>query len=163
LFGFTNGYIDYPYLVDISLWPVISKRMLDVLLSVRNFSHQTISIAFKPVEVDSDSLTNEENHRISLIRNYEFVILQLLEHLDAIDKSKSDCIIGTCETSTGEIIESIRLDGRIVLKEPSNGFPPIFRIKDNATELYVSDAAKKALEKAGVQGLKFSHLGLESS
>jgi hypothetical protein len=158
LFGFSDGYIDYPYLVDIESWPFISTRMLNTLLSVQDFPHQAIPIVFKVIE---NYLSTDEEKRIaSLVRNHEFVILQLLEHLDAIDKDRSDCIIGTCETATGETIESIKLDGRIVLKEPSNGFPPIFRIKDNANELYVSAAAKEALEKAGVQGLIFSHLYL---
>jgi hypothetical protein len=158
LFGFSDGYIDYPYLVDTESWPVISTRMLNALLSVHDFPHQAIPVVFKVIE---DYLSTDEEKRIaSLVHNHEFAILQLLEHLDAIDKDRSDCIIGTCETATGETIESIKLDGRIVLKEPSNGFPPIFRIKDNANELYVSAAAKEALEKAGVQGLIFSHLYL---
>lgn len=160
LFGFLDGYIDYPYLINIETWPIISTRMLNALLSVQDFPRQEIPVVFKVIE---DYLsTDEEKYVTSLIRNYEFVIVQLLEHLDAIDKDKSDCTIGTCETATGEIIESVKLGGQIVLKEPINGFPPIFRIKDNATELYVSAAAKEALEEAGVQGLDFVHSGLYS-
>jgi hypothetical protein len=154
--------VDYPYLTDLfSSWPIMSKKMLDILLSLGDFSHQAIPTIFKLA--DNLIASSEERKRASLVINHNMIILQLLEHLDAIDKEKSECIIGYSKTPLGEEIETIKIDGRMVLKEPANGFPPIFRVKDNATEIYVSAAAKKALTKAEIQGVKFSAFNMESS
>jgi hypothetical protein len=155
------SYTDYPYLPKISFWPIMSRKMLNVLLSIRDFHHQAIPIIFKHIE--NFSLDQEERKRISLIRNNNFVILQLLEYLDAFDKSKSGCHIEYGENLFGEKVESLRITGKIVLKEPANGFPPIFRLKENSIPLYVSAEAKEALEKAGIQGLDFSSYNIESS
>jgi hypothetical protein len=101
--------------------------MLAVLISVGNFYHQTIPIVLK--QVDSLLLSEAEKQKFPLIHNHDFVILQLLEYLDAFDKNKSEYTIEYDENLLGEQVESIRIK-KMVLKEPVNGFPPIFRVKE---------------------------------
>jgi hypothetical protein len=143
--------IDYPYLPSARSWPIMSRRMLDVLLSVESFSHQVIPVIF--THIDGLVPSGEERH--------DFIILQLLEHFDGLDRDRTE-YSNTFDESDPEL-EIIDFTGEMVLKEPSNGFPPIFRVKEDGVSLYVSAAAKEALEKAGIQGLDFSSWNIGSS
>jgi hypothetical protein len=155
-----NSPIDYPYIPDIEFWPIISRRMLDVLLSVRSFSHQVIPLV--STHVDGFFPNDEERRKASLlIRNHNFIILQLLEHFDGLDRDRTEHT-STFDESDPEL-ELIDITGEMVLKEPPNGFPPIFRVKERETYLYVSAEAKEALEKAGIKGLSFSSWNIGSS
>jgi hypothetical protein len=143
--------IDYPYLPNVKFWPIISRRMLDVLLSVGSFSHQVIPVVF--THIDGLVPSDEERH--------DFIILQLLEHFDGLDRDRTE-YRSTFDESNPES-ERIDFTGEMVLKEPPNGFSPIFRVKEDGVSLYVSAAAKEALEKVGIQGLDFSSWNLGSS
>ncbi len=155
-----SGQIDYPYIPDVRSWPIMSKRMLDVLLSIESFSHQIIPIVFTHIDgiLPNDAVRQKAS---LLIRNHDFVILQLLEHFDGLDRDRTE------HTSTFDeddpMVEQIRFTGEMFLKEPPNGFPPIFRVKERSTHLYVSAVAKEALEEAGIQGLSFSSWNIGSS
>jgi hypothetical protein len=155
-----NSPIDYPYIPDIEFWPIISRRMLDVLLSIRSFSHQVIPIV--STHIDGFFPNDEERRKASLlIRNHNFIILQLLEHFDGLDRDRTEHT-STFDESDPDL-ELIDITGEMVLKEPPNGFPPIFRVKERETYLYVSAEAKEALEKADIQGLSFSSWNIGSS
>jgi hypothetical protein len=150
------GFLDrLPYQTDFLnndlLWPIVSKRMLYVLLSVGNFPYKAI-----PVKIFDYSLRNELNEYLnreelsSEICNQSYVALQLLERIDAIDFDNSEF-----EEPIPDSIVPPKITW-LVLKEPQRGFPPIFRLdKKNTTCLYVSPAAKEALEEAEIRGLEF--------
>jgi hypothetical protein len=131
---------DYPY--NREGWPIMSKRMLEALLSVRTFPHQVIPIvmldAFTPIEF-------EENH--------DYVAVQLLEHQDVFDWEQS-----VCERNL-EVPNCIKFGSleSAVFKEPPNGFPPLFRVATVplTNRLYVSSKGKAALEEAGIRGVSF--------
>jgi hypothetical protein len=149
---------DYPYIREVNTWPVISRRMLDILLSVGEFPHQTIPVVFK--SVDHPGYSDAERRAKNLIRNHDYIILQLLELADVFDMEKSEYSIHRGVADPEEsIICRVR---NMVLKEPASGFPPIFRVKGNELCLYVSAEAKQALEDAGIQGLDFDTYGLET-
>jgi hypothetical protein len=143
-----DGYssMDYPYILDVWGWPIVSRRMLDVLLSVSDFPHQVIPVTFKSIE-------NKE-------ANHDYVILQLLEFSDLLDMDKS---VYTIERGVADpemtFVCNVKLK---VLREPAGGFPPIFRIKGDSIPLHVSAVAKQALEDAGIQGLDFDTYQLET-
>jgi hypothetical protein len=149
---------DYPYIREVRNWPIISRTMLDVLLSVGDFPHQAIPVVFK--SVDHPGYSDEERQAKSLIRNHDYIILQLLEFSDVFDMERSEY-----NTDRGvadpEMIFLTDIQN-IVLKEPQGGFPPIFRIKGYEVPLYVSAEAKQALEDAGIQGLNFDIYQLET-
>jgi hypothetical protein len=144
--------IDYPY-CKYGSWPIMSKRMLEVLLSVRDFPHQTIAIDIK----DATQVADVERGiglKDSGIHNHNFVIVQLLEQLDIFDWEQSvyePSKISSSSFAVGEI-------KKMVLKEPETGFPSLFRVTTDATKLYVSAAARAALEAAGIGGVKFRNL-----
>jgi hypothetical protein len=136
---------DYPYTRP--SWPVMSKRMLEVLLSVRNFPCQAIPITIKDDQMLPDEQTG--NWIRSGIENHNYVLIQLLEHLDVLDKENSTY------SDTG-IIRGI------TLREPEAGYPPIFRVSGDRVPLYVSAEAKTALEAADIKGVQFSTYQLSS-
>jgi hypothetical protein len=149
---------DYPYIRELDTWPIISRRMLDVLLSVGEFPHQVIPVVFK--SVDHPDYSDAERRAKSLMRNHDYIILQLLEIADVFDMEKSEY---NTERGVADRDEIFICDvQKMVLKEPTGGFPPIFRVKGRELSLHVSAEAKQALEDAGIQGLDFDTYGLET-
>jgi hypothetical protein len=140
------GSTDYPYIWEPHGWPIMSRKMLDVLLSVGDFPHQVIPVIFK----------SEETKKL----NDDYVILHLLELSDFLDLDRSVYTRRiTVVAPKVEYIGDVKLK---VLREPAGGFPPIFRIKGDSIPLHVSAVAKQALEDAGIQGLEFSTYQLET-
>jgi hypothetical protein len=151
---------DYPYLPGIESWPIMSRKMLNILLSLGNFSHQIIPVIFKRI---SNLLSvSKERENLLLAHGHDFIILQLLNYSDLLDRDNSDYTIEHETNLIGEPVEITNIN-KVVLKKPVGGFPPIFRIREKKVRLYVSAEAKEALEKAGVQGLDFSSWNIESS
>ena len=131
--------------------PIMSKRMLSVLESVKDFPHQTI-----PVKIEDTVLVTDTDGELqpSGKINTNYVAVQLLEQLDIFDRKKS--IYEPSFINPNDVGDIDKL----VLKVPPQGLPPIFRIKDNRTYIYVSPEAKTALEEASVTGIKFVRIDL---
>lgn len=123
------------------LWPILSKRMLEILFSVGPFSHGSY-----PVTILRNGL---ENH--------DYVVLHLLRHYDAIDWEKSVYKPATVTPGTNSVLEKSQLQ-KIVLKEPKYGLRPIFRISTFPEDLCVSAEGRAALEAAGIRGARFEEL-----
>jgi hypothetical protein len=128
---------DYPYVAP--TLPIMSKRMLEVLLSVGNFPHKAF-----PAIIKSQSEPALEYDR--------FVAVHLLEHLDIFDWDNSEYQMNSLFP---EFIQDVR---QLVLKEPIGGLPPIFRIQNYETLLYVSAKSRAALEQAEIKGVEFRNL-----
>jgi hypothetical protein len=133
---------DFPNLEDAHFWPIMSRKMVEILLSVRNFPHQIIPVTFRdhlgiPIECD-------------------YVILHLTQLLDLLDLDKSVYSLDQSILDPSKLLVSDIQ--KIVLKEPKKGFPPIFRVKHAKLHLFVSTEAKTALEAAGIKGLSFSRI-----
>jgi hypothetical protein len=139
---------DYPY--NSNSFPIMSKQMLDVLRSVRDFSHQAIPI----VIIDTEVKYNEEikKYAKSGAKNYNFSLVRIPEHLDVFDWKNSTYELNPKQP---ERVKPFTGD-KIVLKEPEEGFPPLFRVSAMPHGLLlVSAEAKAALEAAGIRGVKF--------
>jgi hypothetical protein len=143
---------------DIDLEPVISKRMLYVLRSVGEFPYKAISTRIYDYRFQDqgDESYGRHDYEGPAIEpggefNEDYVGLQLLEHIDVIDYEHSEFRPRINPDRIPHITN-------LVLKEPVNGFPPIFRLNraDKRSTLYVSPAAKVALEEAGIKGLGFT-------
>jgi hypothetical protein len=147
--GVSQG-IDYLYAK--TGWSIMSKRMLNVLLSIRPFPHQAIPVVIEDCRV----MPSEAGWKRASTVNGDYVILQLLEHLDALDLENSVYYHNVARKASN--IE------KSVFREPEGGFPPIFRLSVAGARvpLYVSAEAKTALEVAGVTGVSFSTYQLSS-
>lgn len=130
-------------------WPIMSKKMLNTLLSVGNFPHKAIPV----VMVDCEVISYESGAaKRSEKENHCFVAVQLLEHLDAFDWEKS---VYEPHPRMSNRVSYIK---KLVFKEPTNAFPPLFRLSARPSPLFVSGKARAALEKEGIQGVIFQDL-----
>jgi hypothetical protein len=137
-FEFFN-FLDYPSVSP--LWPMMSEGMLHTLLSVREFQHRTYPTRMKWLEVWGEP---------TVVPSQAFPIVQTLEYLDAFDFDKSEYVL---DPDTGRVDTATK----VVLKEPADGFPPLFRLKAYTHCLFVSAEAKAALEAAGTaRGVEFT-------
>jgi hypothetical protein len=137
--------------------PIISKRMLYVLRSIGDFPHKAISTRIYDYGFQDQGRGNYGQHDYkgpaiepSGEFNEDYVGLQLLEHIDGIDYDNSEFKPRINPNRLPHITN-------LILKESVNGFPPIFRLNraDQRSTLFVSPAAKAALEEAGIKGLGF--------
>jgi hypothetical protein len=145
---------DYLYTNDSDLKPIISKRMLYVLRSVGEFPHKVISTRIYDYGFQAQGRNNYEGNTIPPAGefNEDYVSLQLLEHVDGIDYEQTEF-----RPSVNPAILPPRITN-LILQEPVGGFPPVFRLNRAGENifLFVSPAAKEALEEAGIKGLSFT-------
>ena len=135
---------DYP-INDVG-WSIMSQKMLDILLSIGSFPHRVIPLVMVDCEVigSGGKRSEKENHR--------FIAVQLLEHLDIFDWENS---VYEPDLTITDLVDSI---DKLVLKQPQDGFPPIFRLSVYPYVLFVSGKARMALEHAGIKGVVFEEI-----
>jgi hypothetical protein len=137
--------------------PIISKRMLYVLRSLQEFPHKAIATRIYDFGFQNQGSDMFCEKAPSLAGNFSesYVGLQLLERIDGIDYEHSE-FIPYPESPESDLILPPYISN-LVLKEPINGFPPIFRLSRAGENvlLFVSATAKEALEEAGIKGLSF--------
>lgn len=143
------------FLVNDLLAPILSKKMIRILESIGSFPHRTISCGIIDFKISPDD--SFENFEKSILKpetevNREYEILHILEHLDVLDYEKSDIIMSKIDPSE---VSKIR---KYVFKEPTDGFPPIFRIKEIFTPLFITEKVKQEFESTGIQGIKYKKL-----
>jgi hypothetical protein len=141
---------DYPVILE--RWPVMSKRMLEVLESVGSFPHRVVSTRI--LDGDLGRSLAEGERRFDEQGNFkpefytdDYVLLQITEHLDAMDLERS--IYRRYDPE----INSVSGLRKPVFKDIGREYPPIFRPTHCPTRLFISDAAKQALEAAEIRGL----------
>jgi hypothetical protein len=134
--------------------PIVSKRMLYVLRSVSDFPCKAISTRIYDYGFQDQGRQNYEGstHSLSGEFNEDYVGLQLLEHIDGIDPDSCEY-----EDKYPGVLPPL-LKSSWTMKEPICGFPPIFRLNKAGPSVYlfVSPAAKEALEAAGIKGIRFT-------
>jgi hypothetical protein len=150
--GFLDRLHQTDYFYNDLSWPLISKRMLYVLRSVGEFPHKTISTRIYDFGFQNQGRDRFLDHHVPPDGEFieDYVGLQLLEHVDGIDYDQSEFRF-RLNPNLPLYVTSL------ILKEPIGGFPPIFRLDRTGEDLslFVSPAAKEALEEAGIKGLIF--------
>jgi hypothetical protein len=138
---------DYPY-CDVG-WPIMSKRMLSTLLSVKEFPYRTWDLPFVGFPDNAPAGLLEKGLSGGVRHDNEFVVVQLLEHLDIFDWENS---VYEMDPMFSDEIDRIR---KLALHVPKEGLPPIFRLKVAPIVWYVSPEGRDALEAANVKGIRF--------
>ena len=132
--------------------PIISRRMLYVLRSVGEFPHKAISTRIYDYGFQNQGRDNFDGQTALPAGefNEDYVSLQLLEHVDGIDPESCEY-----EDDYPGVYPPSLISWQ--MKEPISGFPPVFRLNKAGVRvrLFVSVAAKEALEEAGIKGLRF--------
>jgi hypothetical protein len=137
-------------------WPVMSRKMYYTLLALGDFPHRVI-----PIAIINNRAFPFESHRWFLangqpnpeVTNFDdFVVIQLLEHSDYFDFERS---VYDPDKEYPEVPDYIH---SYALNEPTNGFPPLFRLAAQSTVLFISAEARAALREAGIRGTAYELL-----
>jgi hypothetical protein len=138
---------DYPY--ENVGWPIMSKRMLNTLLSVKEFPHRTWDVPFVGFPDNAPEELLRKGLRDGVRHDNEFVVVQLLEQLDIFDRENS--VYKDSDILPGAV-NSIR---KLALHVSKDGLPPVFRLKVSPVQLYISPECRDALEAANIRGIRF--------
>jgi hypothetical protein len=132
-------------------WPIMSRRMYYVLQSLGNFPHQVIPIAmvhdrFSDLNNPPELFLEDGQPNPELTNFDDYVAIQLLEESDYFDFDDSVYIRHKKNPQEIHTVETY------VLNRPSQGFPPIFRLRAYPRNIFISAEARQALEEAGIRG-----------
>jgi hypothetical protein len=145
--------IDYP-INDVS-WPIMSRRMLDALLSVGHFTHRAIPVIMLDDTVKTgDRLDAAGNPRVGVAGVKDFLAVQVTQHTDAFDWERSEYV--PHPTLKNRVFKAKKL----VLR--GMPLPPLFRLSAMPGPLLVSAAGRAALVGAQMRELRFISLDLVS-
>jgi hypothetical protein len=140
---------DYPVIHE--GWPVMSKRMVEVLESVGSFPHRILPARILDGRigrslVEGDRRFDEQGNFKPEFYTDDYVLLQLTEHLSTMDLERSVYDYYDPEVNMLSGIE------KLVLEDIGQEYPPIFRLAHCPARLFITEAAKQALEAAGIRG-----------
>jgi hypothetical protein len=132
-------------------WPLMSKRMVEVLESVGSFPHRVLPTRILEGSIgrslaEGDRRFDEQGNFKPEFYTDDYVLLQLTEHLDAMDLERS------VYRRYDPEIKSVSGLRKPVFKDIGREYPPIFRSVHSPVGFFISDAAKQALEAAGIRG-----------
>ncbi len=142
---------DYPC-NDVN-WPLMSPRMIEVLRSVGDFPHRLVPVRLVDHKVRRAARYVPDGSLRPEVMDDRFAAVQLTEHIDVVDWERS--VFERDQIGPGIVFHSF---DKLILREPSGGFPPLFRIPASKGLLLVSARARRALEAAGIVGIKFLSL-----
>lgn len=141
---------DFP-VVDLGL-PLMSKKMISILEEDKNLLLNKINA----VIIDDTylgSLFKGNNELIdSLPKNDDYVFLQVLSFAKVFDKINS--VFKPLRSNP----DKIGIINKLVLKEPTGGFPAIFRIEEKPSVLFVNESIKKKFEQNEIKGCVFKEI-----
>ena len=141
---------DFP-ITDLT-FPIISNRMITILENVKPFKKRVL----KTIMVDDTYLGEYLNKKGEVLDGVKidssYYGVQFLEFTDAFDKNNS---IYKPMRSNPDMPGVIK---KLVLKEPQNGFPSMFKIKENLSLTFISEEARIALESNHIKGCVFEEV-----
>lgn len=139
---------DYP-LTDLNI-PVMSKKMLGITQTIGDFNFEIVPITMIDDTYLDKRFDSNNNLLASVPKNEDYVAVRLTDGLYSfLDMDKSEYRPSRVNPN---IPSRVR---KIVLKEPENGFPPLFRVKYTPSTLFVSKETKEALEATNIKGCVF--------
>lgn len=146
-----RDYVDNDVLI-----PIMSSKLLDLIRGLGAFHLSII-----PVNLIDDTYFGERfDVNGSLLNevpfNGNFGAVQFKQYTEAFDYDKSDFI-------TDELFpEDVSFVRKHVLRTPENGFPAIFKIKEDLRYIFVDHRFKSACEMSGLKGCNFQEVEVSS-
>nr|WP_240673029.1 hypothetical protein [Corallococcus coralloides] len=138
-------------------WLLISRRMVRVLEAVGPFPHRLIPTVIYSERIEhlvSKGYPRRRTwHSVTdpALKNEDFVILQLLERTDCLDRERT-LVKGVPFHQCGEEFLGQEEAEPLVLRPPPGGFPPVFSVPELVFYCYTEEA-RQACEQAGLKGL----------
>lgn len=142
---------DYP-LTDLNI-PVMHHRMLDVFLALDEIKYEGIPVIMIDDTYLGERFDGSGNLNPTVPKNEDYLAIRLTDGLhNFLDLDRSDYRPSRVNPN---IPSRIR---KTVLKKPDQGFPPLFRVKFTPSALFISQAAKEALEANNIKGCVFEEV-----
>lgn len=138
---------DYP--VNDANWPLMSPRMRSALRGVGLFAHREITVTLLDDRISPEARLGPDGTPRPFVANVDFAAVQLTELTDAFDWERSTYV--RHPTLAGRV----KTISKLVLRVPSSGLPPLFRLSARSSQLFASAAARRALDDAGVRGVDY--------
>ncbi|NRD47015.1 MULTISPECIES: hypothetical protein [Corallococcus] len=138
-------------------WLLLSRRMVRVLDAVGPFRHRLIPTVIYSERirhlVQSGYPRRRTWHSVTdpSLKNEDFVILQLLDRADCLDRERT-LVKGVPFHQCGEEFLGQEEAEPLVLRPPPGGFPPVFSVPELVFYCYTEEA-RQACEQAGLKGL----------
>jgi hypothetical protein len=138
---------------------LLSKRMVRVLESVKPFRHRLIPTTIYSDEIEQRvrkrSTRRRTRHQVQEpeLRNDDFVILQLLNQVDCLDRERTK-VAGVPFHHSGKKYLGKDDAEHLELRTPASGFPPVFFVPELLYYCFTEEA-KQACDKAGLKGLRW--------
>ena len=138
---------EYDYPLTSLMVPILSNRMIEIINALGE-----INIRLIPVVMISDTHLDELFDSDNKLKpevpvNTDYKIVQMMSYFKAFDYENSEY--------EEDFILPVGHINKLILKKPQGGFPPIFRIEEKASEIFVSQKVKEALEAANIKGCVF--------
>jgi len=150
------SWLDHVYTSPLSLL-LVSKRLVRVLESVGPFRYRPIPTVIYSSKVKNQVTAGIPRRRTAhqvldpSLRNEEFVILQLAERLECLDRERTR-VNGVSFHQSGEEYLGVEDAEHLELRMPKGGFPPVFFVPELLFYCF-SEEAKRACDEAGLKGL----------
>ncbi|PTA66472.1 hypothetical protein [Deinococcus arcticus] len=117
------------------------------LLAVQEFPHQALPLAIIDPVLRRDEPAPGDDFVEQRLKtaDRDYVIVQLLEHLDNLDEARS-------EMRRSRAIPGLVTISEYALHVPAGGLPALFGLSAQPTTLFISREARQALAAAGLAG-----------
>lgn len=149
-----NQIVKYDFVQNELNIPIVSQKFIDALKINQLEYMQLISIILLDETVPPNKIFKLLGNgvRKEVSRNTNFYTLKFNNQFDYCDKENS-----TFRKLRSQP-DSLGILKKTVLKEPANGFPSLFRIKESVSKLFLSAQAKEALESNNIKGCVFEEV-----
>jgi hypothetical protein len=139
---------DFPY--NSVRWPIMSERMLDALKSAGEFPRREIPVIMLDDTVRSRERFDEFGAPKPSASRGGFIAVELGATPALFDAEQS-------RFDADELFpRDVGVIHKLVLRRPPGGFPPLFRIAEYPTILFLSAEAQHKLEDAGIKGATYT-------
>lgn len=130
--------------------PIFSNRMFHLLNNLGQNEMLEIAIILISDTYFGQIFNNDNLRQLlpSVPTNEDYTSVVFKENLDFLDNDKSTFEAGILDPT-------IKIVSKHIMKEPKDGFPPIFREKHNIVDIFVSEEAKNVLEANNIKGCVF--------
>lgn len=133
-------------------WLVMSSRMYDALKTVGEFPHRILPVVITDTRLNPRDWYDSSGNLRKETALWNYVAVQTTKYLDVFDYEKSKYNVDEDDR------QEITVIGEYVFKAPPGGLPPLFRIPERVTSVFVSSEARRALREAEITGTRYISL-----
>lgn len=141
--------LDYP-LSDLNI-PILNEKMIKTLKSIGDFEAFFTPVTMLEDTYLGDLFDKSGNLKADIERNDDYRIMTLINRENCFNYELSDFLPSELDAKKPGFIKKYVLNY-------SEDLPPIFRINESPSKIFLTDKAKVALEANGIKGCVFEEV-----